>query len=156
MEWYRRCTYLHFVGEEVNRQRGENKGGERFACAHRDRPIEESLAEFRAMRDGKYKPGEAHLRMKQSLLDPKEGNPQLWDLAAYRIVENNHHFRTGDKWKIYPTYDFTHCICDALENITHSLCTTEFQQSRISYDWLLEVLDMKVPKSEEKGPMQRE
>ncbi|KAK7708387.1 Glutaminyl-tRNA synthetase [Botryosphaeria dothidea] len=146
----------HCTREEVNRQRGENKGGERFACAHRNRPIDESLAEFRAMRDGKYKPGEAHLRMKQSLLDPKEGNPQMWDLAAYRIVEQNHHYRTGDKWKIYPTYDFTHCICDALEDITHSLCTTEFQQSRISYDWLLEVLDMKVPKSEEKGPMQRE
>ncbi|KKY24642.1 putative glutaminyl-trna synthetase [Diplodia seriata] len=146
----------HCTREDVNRQRGENKGGDRFACAHRDRPVEESLAEFRAMRDGKYKPGAAHLRMKQSLLDSKEGNPQMWDLAAYRIVEQNHHFRTGDKWKIYPTYDFTHCICDALENITHSLCTTEFQQSRISYDWLLEILDMKVPKSEEKGPMQRE
>ncbi|KAK7539523.1 tRNA synthetases class I, catalytic domain-containing protein [Phyllosticta citribraziliensis] len=145
----------HCTREEVQRQRGE-KGGERFACSHRDRPIDESLAEFRAMRDGKYKPGEAHLRMKQSLTDPKEGNPQLWDLAAYRIVEKNHHYRTGDKWKIYPTYDFTHCICDALEDITHSLCTTEFQQSRISYDWLLEILDMKLPKSEEKGPMQRE
>ncbi|KAK8243147.1 tRNA synthetases class I, catalytic domain-containing protein [Phyllosticta capitalensis] len=145
----------HCTREEVQRQRGE-KGGERFACAHRDRPTDESLTEFRAMRDGKYKPGEAHLRMKQSLTDPNEGNPQLWDLGAYRIVEKNHHFRTGDKWKIYPTYDFTHCICDALEDITHSLCTTEFQQSRISYDWLLEVLDMKDPKAETRGPMQRE
>ncbi|KAF2141893.1 uncharacterized protein K452DRAFT_358957 [Aplosporella prunicola CBS 121167] len=146
----------HCTKEEVNRQRGENKGGERFACSHRDRPIEESLTEFRAMRDGKYKAGEALLRMKQSLVDQNEGNPQMWDLAAYRVVEKNHHHRTGGKWKIYPTYDFTHCICDALENISHSLCTTEFQQSRISYDWLLEILDMKVPKSEEKGPMQRE
>ncbi|KAF2091273.1 glutaminyl-tRNA synthetase [Saccharata proteae CBS 121410] len=146
----------HCTKDEINRQRGENKGGERFACAHRSRPIEESLAEFRAMRDGKYKAGEATLRMKQSLTDPSEGNPQMWDLAAYRIVEKNHHHRTGDKWRIYPTYDFTHCICDALENISHSLCTTEFQQSRISYDWLLEILDMKIPKSEEKGPMQRE
>ncbi|ORY18917.1 tRNA synthetases class I, catalytic domain-domain-containing protein [Clohesyomyces aquaticus] len=147
----------HCSREEVNRQRGgPDNRGPRYACEHRTRPIEESLAEFRAMRDGKYKPGEAYLRMKQSLTDPNEGNPQMWDLPAYRVVEKNHHHRTGDKWRIYPTYDFTHCICDALEDISHSMCTTEFQQSRISYDWLLEKLDMKVPKSEEKGPMQRE
>ncbi|KAF9730864.1 hypothetical protein PMIN06_005075 [Paraphaeosphaeria minitans] len=147
----------HCSREEVNMQRGgpDNRGA-RFACEHRTRPIAESMAEFRAMRDGKYKAGEAYLRMKQSLTDPNEGNPQMWDLPAYRVIEKNHHHRTGDKWRIYPTYDFTHCICDALEGITHSLCTTEFQQSRISYDWLLEQLDMKTPKSEEKGPMQRE
>ncbi|KAE9981605.1 hypothetical protein EG327_006146 [Venturia inaequalis] len=143
--------------EEVNLQRGgPDNRGKRFACAHRDRPTSESLAEFKAMEDGKYKPGEAVLRMKQSLTDPNEGNPQMWDLAAYRIVENSHHPRTGDKWKIYPTYDFAHCLCDYYEGITHSLCTTEFFQSRVSYDWLLEVLDLKTPKSEEKGPMQRE
>ncbi|KAF1968519.1 glutaminyl-tRNA synthetase [Bimuria novae-zelandiae CBS 107.79] len=147
----------HCSREEVNMQRGgPDNRGPRYACAHRTRPIAESIAEFRAMRDGKYKAGEAYLRMKQSLTDPNEGNPQMWDLPAYRVIEKNHHHRTGEKWKIYPTYDFTHCICDALEGITHSLCTTEFQQSRISYDWLLEQLDMKVPKSEEKGPMQRE
>jgi glutaminyl-tRNA synthetase len=143
--------------EEVNLQRGgPDNRGKRFACAHRDRPIEESLTEFRAMRDGKYKPGEAHLRMKQSLTDPNEGNPQMWDLAAYRVLENSYHPQTKDKWKIYPTYDFTHCICDALEDISHSLCTTEFFQSRVSYNWLLEVLDMKLPSTDEKGPMQRE
>ncbi|CAI6330628.1 unnamed protein product [Periconia digitata] len=147
----------HCSREEVNKQRGgPDHTLARYACSHRTRPIEESITEFRAMRDGKYKAGEAYLRMKQSLDDPKEGNPQMWDLPAYRVIENNHHHRTGDKWRIYPTYDFTHCICDALEGITHSMCTTEFQQSRISYDWLLEKLDMKVPKSEEKGPMQRE
>lgn len=135
---------------------GPDNRGKRYACEHRTRPIEESLTEFRAMRDGKYKAGDAYLRMKQSLTDPNEGNPQMWDLPAYRVVEKNHHHRTGDRWKIYPTYDFTHCICDALEGITHSMCTVEFRQSRISYDWLLEQLDMKVPKSEEKGPMQRE
>jgi glutaminyl-tRNA synthetase len=73
----------HCTKEEVNLQRGgPDNRGKRFACAHRDRPIEESLTEFRAMRDGKYKPGAAHLRMKQSLTDPAEGNPQMWDLAA--------------------------------------------------------------------------
>lgn len=147
----------HCSREEVNNQRGgPDNRGPRYACEHRTRPIEESLTEFRAMRDGKYKAGEAYLRMKQSLTDPNEGNPQMWDLPAYRVIEKNHHHRTGDKWLIYPTYDFTHCICDALEDITHSMCTTEFQQSRVSYDWLLEQLDMKIPKSEEKGPMQRE
>jgi glutaminyl-tRNA synthetase len=143
--------------EEVNLQRGgPDNRGKRFACAHRDRPIEESLTEFRAMRDGKYKPGEAHLRMKQSLTDPKEGNPQMWDLAAYRVLENSHHPQTKDKWKIYPTYDYTHCLCDSFEDISHSLCTTEFFQSRVSYNWLLEVLDYKKPKTDAVGPMQRE
>ncbi|KAF2187901.1 glutaminyl-tRNA synthetase [Zopfia rhizophila CBS 207.26] len=147
----------HCSREEVNRQRGgPDNRSPRYACGHRTRPIEESITEFRAMRDGKYKAGEAYLRMKQSLTDPNEGNPQMWDLPAYRVVDKNHHHRTGDKWKIYPTYDFTHCLCDAFEEITHSMCTTEFLQSRVSYDWLLEQLDMKVPKSEEKGPMQRE
>ncbi|KAF2713081.1 glutaminyl-tRNA synthetase [Pleomassaria siparia CBS 279.74] len=147
----------HCSREEVNRQRGgpDNRGS-RYGCEHRERPIEESITEFRAMRDGKYQAGEAYLRMKQSLTDPKEGNPQMWDLPAYRVVKENHHHRTGNKWRIYPTYDFTHCICDAMEDITQSMCTTEFQQSRVSYDWLLEQLDIKVPKSEEKGPMQRE
>jgi len=135
---------------------GPDNRGKRFACAHRSRPIEESLTEFRAMKDGKYKPGEAHLRMKQSLTDPNEGNPQMWDLAAYRVLEKNHHPRTGDKWKIYPTYDFPHYLCYAFEEISHSMCTNEFFLSRTSYDWLLEVLDYKKPKSEEKGPMQRE
>ncbi|KAH5055493.1 glutamine--tRNA (Gln) ligase [Parastagonospora nodorum] len=147
----------HCSREEINMQRGgPDNRGERYGCDHRSRPIEESLTEFRAMRDGKYQAGEAFLRMKQKLTDPTEGNPQMWDLPAYRVVKENHHHRTGDKWRIYPTYDFTHCIVDALEGVTHSLCTVEFRQSRVSYDWLLEKLDMKLPKSDEKGPMQRE
>ncbi|KAI9693205.1 MAG: Glutaminyl-tRNA synthetase [Bathelium mastoideum] len=144
----------HCTKEEVNLGRGgKDNRGERFACVHRSRPVEESLTEFRAMKDGKYGPGEAHLRMKQDLND---GNPQMWDLAAFRVVKENHHYRTGDKWRIYPTYDFTHCLCDSFEEISHSLCTTEFILSRTSYDWLLEQLDFKSPGSEEKGPMQRE
>lgn len=162
-------------------QRGGKKGEKpRYACSHRNRPTSESMQEFRAMRDGKYKPGEAALRMKQDLED---GNPQMWDLFAYRIPakkadeeeeedeeelrENDTrqtgpngaesdevqyagpHYRTGDKWKIYPTYDFTHCLCDSFEGITHSLCTTEFELSRVSYDWLNNELDVY-------RPMQRE
>jgi glutaminyl-tRNA synthetase len=145
------------TGEEINMQRGgPDNRGKRYACEHRARPIEESMTEFRAMRDGKYQAGEAFLRMKQKLADSDEGNPQMWDLPAYRVVKENHHHRTGDKWRIYPTYDFTHCIVDALEGVTHSLCTVEFRQSRVSYDWLLEKLNMKTPKTDEKGPMQRE
>ncbi|KAL6247443.1 Glutaminyl-tRNA synthetase [Rhinocladiella similis] len=139
----------HCTDEELKDQRGgtdpKNKH-ERYACRHRDRPIEESLAEFRAMRDGKYKPREAFLRMKQDLTD---GNPQMWDLVAYRVLDKPHH-RTGDKWRIYPTYDFTHCLCDSFEGITHSLCTTEFILSRVSYEWLNNKVD--VPHK----PMQRE
>jgi glutaminyl-tRNA synthetase len=99
------------------------------------------------MRDGKYKPKEAFLRMKQ---DIEDGNPQMWDLAAYRILDAEHH-RTGDKWKIYPTYDFTHCLCDSFENITHSLCTTEFVQSRVSYEWLNRTLEVYEPMQREYG-----
>ncbi len=97
------------------------------------------------MRDGKYQPHEASLRMKQNLEDP---NPQMWDLMAYRVRHESHP-RTGEKWKIYPTYDFTHCLCDSFEGITHSLCTTEFELSRASYEWLCD--RVKVYK-----PMQRE
>jgi glutaminyl-tRNA synthetase len=107
------------------------------------------------MRDGKYKPGEAFLRMKQSLTDPNEGNPQMHDLPAYRILDKPHP-QTGDKWRIYPLYDFAHCICDQIEDISHSLCTVEFFQSRVSYNWLLEQLDLKKPGTDELGPMQRE
>ncbi|KAL8832208.1 MAG: hypothetical protein Q9170_004967 [Blastenia crenularia] len=137
----------HCSDTEIKLQKGGEKGtaGPRYACPHRDRPPEESLSEFRAMKDGKYKPREAFLRMKQDLTD---GNPQMWDLAAYRILEKPHH-RTGDKWRIYPTYDFTHCLCDSFENISHSLCTTEFQLSRVSYEWLCDAVEIY-------KPMQRE
>ena len=133
--------------EEIKLQRGGPSHGPRFACPHRDRPTEDSLAEFRAMRDGKYRPREAFLRMKQNLED---GNPQMWDLAAYRILETPHH-RTGKKWRIYPTYDFTHCLCDSFEGITHSLCTVEFLQSRLSYEWLCDAVKVYKPMQREYG-----
>ena len=86
------------------------------------------------MQDGKYTPQSAWLRMKQDINDP---NPQMWDIAAYRIPQNMElHFRTGTKWRVYPTYDFAHCLCDSFEGITHSLCTTEFIMSQESYEWL--------------------
>lgn len=99
--------------EQIKIDRGGGHGQPK-ACVHRDRPIEESLVEFKNMKDGKYQPKEANLRMKQDLSD---GNPQMWDLTAYRVLETPHH-RTGDKWKIYPTYDYTHCLVDSFENIS--------------------------------------
>lgn len=141
----------HCTAEEVKAQRGMKPdgtlGGERFACPHRDRPVEENLKEFRNMKDGKYKTGEATLRMKQDLTSP---SPQMWDLVAYRVLNAEHH-RTGDKWKIYPTYDFTHCLVDSFENISHSLCTTEFRLSRESYEWLCDVLHVYRPAQREYG-----
>ncbi|CAK7229612.1 Glutaminyl-tRNA synthetase [Sporothrix eucalyptigena] len=132
---------------EIKDQRGGGEGRPRYRCKHAEQTIEYNLAEFRAMRDGKYKPQEAFLRMKQDITD---GNPQMWDLAAYRVLETPH-FRTGDKWKIYPTYDFTHCLCDSYEGITHSLCTTEFVLSRVSYEWLNHSLGVYEPMQREYG-----
>ncbi|KAL8989293.1 MAG: hypothetical protein Q9177_001790 [Variospora cf. flavescens] len=141
------CTKTEIIAQ---RGGGEGEGKPRYACPHRDRPTSESLAEFRAMRDGKYEAGEAALRMKQNLDD---GNPQMWDLFAYRIPDKDHrrHHRTGDKWRIYPTYDFTHCLCDSFEGITHSLCTTEFELSRVSYEWLCHQLEVYKPMQREYG-----
>ncbi|CAG8729409.1 3333_t:CDS:2, partial [Cetraspora pellucida] len=127
--------------EEMHEMRGGDNGGERKECAHRNRPIEESLVEFQKMKEGRYKESEVTLRMK---MDMQSGNPQFWDLVAYRVLYTPHH-RTGDKWCIYPTYDYTHCLCDSFENITHSLCTLEFRMSRESYYWLCDALEVYKP-----------
>jgi glutaminyl-tRNA synthetase len=136
-----------YTDTEIKLQRGGEARGPRYRCEHANQTVEHNLAEFRAMRDGKYKPKEAFLRMKQ---DIEDGNPQMWDLAAYRVLDAEH-YRTGDKWKIYPTYDFTHCLCDSFENISHSLCTTEFIQSRVSYEWLNKTLGVYEPMQREYG-----
>ncbi|KAJ1659564.1 Glutaminyl-tRNA synthetase [Dispira simplex] len=137
----------HCTGEEIKAHRGGDNKGPRSDCVHRNRPVEESLAEFQKMKDGRYGEGEAVLRMKMNM---QEGNPQFWDLVAYRVINTAHH-RTGDKWCIYPTYDYTHCLCDSFENITHSLCTTEFRQSRESYYWLCDALEVYKPVQWEYG-----
>ncbi|XP_033643669.1 glutamine--tRNA ligase-like [Asterias rubens] len=110
----------------------------------RDRPIEESLKLFDDMRRGKIAEGEAVLRMKHTLAEGKK------DPVAYRIKFTPHH-RSKDKWCIYPTYDYTHCLCDSLEHITHSLCTKEFQSRRQSYYWLCNALDQYCPVQWEYG-----
>ncbi|PSR74976.1 hypothetical protein PHLCEN_2v9390 [Hermanssonia centrifuga] len=137
----------HCTGEEIYINRGGDERGPRKACIHRTRPVSESLAEFEKMKNGGYKPGEAILRMKQDL---ESGNTMMWDLVAYRVLNAPHH-RTHDKWKIYPTYDFTHCLVDSFENISHSLCTTEFIASRESYEWLCDALEVYKPRQSEYG-----
>ncbi len=101
---------------------------------YRDRPIEENLALFEKMKDGKFEEGKACLRAKIDMASPFMC---MRDPVIYRIRFAEHH-RTGNKWCIYPMYDFTHCISDAIEGITHSICTLEFQDNRRLYDWVLD------------------
>jgi len=101
---------------------------------YRDRSVEENLALFEKMRNGEFEEGKACLRAK---VDMASSFMVMRDPVIYR-VRFAHHHQTGDKWCIYPMYDFTHCISDALEGITHSICTLEFQDNRRIYDWILE------------------
>ncbi len=100
----------------------------------RERTVEENKRMFTEMKEGKYKDGEHVLRAK---IDMAHGNMCMRDPILYRIRHVDHH-RTGDTWKIYPMYDFTHGLSDSIENITHSLCTLEFQDNRPLYDWFVE------------------
>ena len=103
----------------------------------RNRSIQENLNLFERMRDGEFSDGAYTLRVK---IDMESPNINMRDPIIYRIRHARHH-QTGDKWCIYPTYDFTHCISDAIENVTHSLCTLEFEDHRPLYDWILNNLD---------------
>jgi glutaminyl-tRNA synthetase len=99
----------------------------------RDRPAEESLDLLRKMKAGEFKDGEHILRAKIDMASP---NMNMRDPAIYRI-RHAHHHRTGDKWCIYPMYDYAHPVSDAIENVSHSICTLEFQDHRPFYDWIL-------------------
>ena len=107
---------------------------------HRDRSIDENLDLFRRMKAGDFADGEHVLRAKIDMSSP---NINLRDPVIYRIRRAHHH-RTGDRWCIYPMYDYTHCISDALERITHSICTLEFEDHRPLYDWVLDQLQDQV------------
>ncbi|HLR16471.1 MAG TPA: glutamine--tRNA ligase/YqeY domain fusion protein [Alcanivoracaceae bacterium] len=104
---------------------------------YRERDVEENLALFEKMRAGEYEQGEAVLRAKIDMASP---NMNLRDPILYRVLKESHH-QTGDKWCIYPMYDYTHPISDAIEGITHSLCTLEFEAHRPLYDWVLDSLE---------------
>jgi glutaminyl-tRNA synthetase len=141
---YRAAEYLIEAGlayvdeqsaEEMRHNRGDfNKPG--TDSPFRSRSIEENLQRFRDMRDGQLADGAAVLRAKIDMASP---NINMRDPAIYRIRRATHH-NTGDKWCIYPMYTYAHPIEDALENITHSLCTLEFEDQRPFYDWLLDNL----------------
>lgn len=108
---------------------------------YRNRPVEESLVLFERMKNGDFDNGERVLRAKIDMTSP---NINMRDPVIYRILKASHH-RTGDKWCIYPMYDFAHPLEDAIENITHSLCSLEFEDHRPLYDWFLEKLEIKDP-----------
>ena len=104
---------------------------------HRERSVEENLEFFEKMKNGEFENGTRVLRAKIEMSSP---NLNMRDPVLYRIMKNTEHHRTGDKWQIYPMYDFTHCLSDSIENITHSLCTLEFEDHRPLYDWVLDEL----------------
>ena len=122
--------------EDIHKNRG-NFTQVGVTSPFRDRSIAENLTLFRDMRADKYADGEHVLRLKIDMAHP---NLVMRDPVIYRI-RHAHHHRTGNTWCIYPLYDFTHCISDALENITHSICTLEFENNRPLYEWILHELE---------------
>lgn len=126
----------HLTAEEIKHSRKYKQ-----VSPYRDRSVAKNLRLFADMRNGKFDEGSATLRMKG---DMNHSNPQMWDLVAYRIKYTPHP-HAHDKWCIYPSYDFAHCIIDSLEHVTHSFCTLEFESRRESYFWLLNELDLYKP-----------
>ena len=116
---------------------------------HRLRSIEENLDLFKQMQAGEFPDGAHVLRAKIDMAHP---NLTMRDPVLYRIRHADHH-RTGDRWCVYPMYDFTHCISDSIEGVTHSLCTWEFENNRPLYDWILDELDIYHPQQIEFAPL---
>jgi len=130
-------AYVCFLDAEQTREyRGTLKEPGRNS-PYRDTTIQKNLDLFKKMKDGEFAEGECVLRAK---IDMNSPFICMRDPTLYRIRFDNHH-QTSDQWKIYPMYDFAHCISDGLEGITHSLCTLEFQNNRNLYDWILDNLD---------------
>jgi glutaminyl-tRNA synthetase len=127
--------------QEIREYRGTLTGPGKNS-PFRDRPVEENLDLFGRMRAGEFPDGSRTLRAK---IDMSSGNLNMRDPVIYRILHASHH-RTGDKWNIYPMYDFAHCFSDSIERITHSICTLEFEDHRPLYDWLLDALEVYHPK----------
>ena len=138
----------HLKPDEIKEYRGTltEPGKE---SPYRDRSVEENLKLFEKMRNGDFEEGECVLRAK---IDMKHPNILMRDPVMYRIKKVNH-YRQGNKWCIYPTYDFAHCLEDSIEGITHSLCTTEFEIHRPLYDWFLEQLSIHHPRQIEFAPL---
>ncbi len=132
----RGCAYVDSQSPEAMRVNRGTLTEPGIASPYRTRAPEENLALLRRMRAGEFKEGEHVLRAK---IDMASANLNLRDPVLYRI-RYAHHYRTGDAWRIYPMYDYSHCISDALERVTHSLCTLEFEDHRPLYDWILNAL----------------
>jgi glutaminyl-tRNA synthetase len=127
----------HLTPEETRDYRGTlTEAGKN--SPYRNRSVEENLELFEKMKKGEFKEGECTLRAKIDMASP---NINMRDPAIYRIKYSSHN-RTGDKWCIYPMYDYTHCLSDSIEGITHSLCTLEFENHRPLYDWFLDELNV--------------
>jgi len=121
--------------EEIRQYRGTlSEPGKN--SPYRDRSVEENLDLFRRMKEGEFEEGAHVLRAK---IDMSSGNINMRDPVMYRIIREPH-YRTGNEWRIYPMYDYAHCISDSIEKITHSLCTLEFEDHRPLYDWFLDEL----------------
>ncbi|MDM5271786.1 glutamine--tRNA ligase/YqeY domain fusion protein [Sulfurovum sp. zt1-1] len=127
--------------EEIREYRGTvTEPGKRSKYA--ERSVEENLDLFERMKNGEFKDGEHVLRAK---IDMSAANMKMRDPLLYRI-RHAHHYRAGDKWHVYPMYDFGHCLSDYIEGITHSICTLEFENNRDIYDWVLDTLGLKSPR----------
>ena len=119
--------------EQIREYRGTlNEPGRE--SPYRNRPVDENLDLFGRMKKGEFEEGAHVLRAK---IDMSSGNINMRDPVMYRILREPH-YRTGDEWRIYPMYDYAHCISDSIERITHSLCTLEFEDHRPLYDWFLD------------------
>jgi len=131
--------------EEIRRRRGSvSEPG--TPGPYRDRSVEENLDMFERMRRGEFDDGAHVLRAK---IDLAATNMKMRDPLLYRIRKGAHHYRTGDAWCIYPFYDFAHCLSDAIEGITHSICTLEFENNRELYDWVLDNAGVVPPRPEQ-------
>lgn len=135
-------AYVDSINEEEMREyRGTvTQAGRRSEFANRT--IEENLDLFERMKKGEFKDGEHVLRAK---IDMSAANMKMRDPLLYRI-RHAHHFRTEDKWCIYPMYDYAHCLSDYIEGVTHSICTLEFENNRDIYDWVLDTLELPKPR----------
>lgn len=127
--------------EKIREYRGTVKEAGK-ASPYRNRSIEESLELFEKMKNGEFPEGAHVLRAK---IDMASANMKMRDPLLYRI-RHAHHYRTGDKWHIYPMYDFAHCLSDYIEGITHSICTLEFENNRELYDWILDEMELPKPR----------
>lgn len=137
--------------EEIREYRGSLKAPGQES-PFRNRSTDQSLELLEEMKDGKHNEGDHVVRLK---IDMASGNMNMRDPAIYRI-KKTHHYRTGDKWSIYPLYDYTHCLSDAIEGITHSLCTLEFEDHRPLYEWVIEKVRASSAEVELGSPVQTE